>query len=422
MVVKAKGYERQQLAAKMVDTLKASSGDLLKEVQKAVQRRAFLRVQKEFFENTLPAPNTQPVFHVKDLTLDEDKTFDDSRYCIDWKTIDENKGFKGLYNSDELITPMRFGENPEPVLLPMVWQDTLSPRKPSINKKENYYTYKDTFLPGAQKGTEVVYTCTLYHYMMMGAPKEMLFRDVSDKYSQAFSVPFTVPQYEKGDKVIDVWIEIPGNDYVWELQALAYTEDHTYVYEQKPGEIFVAEGSVTYTRSAGPNSYVYDVDYSEDYNSGIEGDNGEDIHLNGELPGAVVADKDMKEMYEKYRPYVEPYEKDYKFRYWKPNDTGVMWTVSWYDGKEKHINYFDNITGNMAFSQYKDDLPFDIPNAAENSGSVMSIYITNPNIQAVYKAVPAKDAKTDKWIRKTDGTYTMDELIVNFGSTSKNEP
>lgn len=103
MVVKAKGYERQQLAAKMVDTLKASSGDLLKEVQKTVQRRAFLRVQKEFFENTLPALNTQPVFHVKDLTLDEDKTFDDSRYCIDWKTIDENKAFKGLYNSDELI-------------------------------------------------------------------------------------------------------------------------------------------------------------------------------------------------------------------------------------------------------------------------------------------------------------------------------
>ena len=56
---------------------------------------------------------------------------------------------------------------------------------PLHNSVKNYYPYTPDFLPAANKKNNTVYRCSYYHYLMMGAPQEMIFKDVSDVKANA---------------------------------------------------------------------------------------------------------------------------------------------------------------------------------------------------------------------------------------------
>ena len=213
-----KGSERSRITQAYVEKLTTASREMLVSAIKTYQAKLCAELQKETEEELLPILNTKLVFHVKDPALKDGESFDRSIYSVDWRTIKENEeylyegplGQKGLSFEDKtFLTPMRFGGDPKPLFLPVL----PAGEEYIYWKRDAYDYYADNpwFLPQPRKGSDVVFTCTYYHYLMMGEPEEIIFRDVRDAeaYPKAAGVSggIAIPEF-RGRKTVDIMVEI----------------------------------------------------------------------------------------------------------------------------------------------------------------------------------------------------------------------
>ncbi len=156
--------------------------------------------------------NTKMVFRVTDKStynMDDDLGFKGSIYAVDYTKVPGNEGGeKNGYSNYKL--PMRFEnsayEIKGPLFLPNLHRlndDTLIQAD-----KQAYYPYSDNFIPRyTERRGNTVFTCSFYHYLVMGAPDTMVFKNVYDADSGEKSVKFTVPSPDETG-CINVMIDV----------------------------------------------------------------------------------------------------------------------------------------------------------------------------------------------------------------------
>lgn len=230
-----------------IDTKKQLVGALEKMEREG--RKEFLnKAEKEF----LPIMNTMVVFHVRDLALQNGEPFQKSVYCKDWRSLKKNKeltrqnGIK--YDDKRLRTTMRFGGKGEmePRFLPLL-------EEPWENSKENYYPCLPGFIPTAIEDSadcDIVYACTYYHYLMMGAPDRIMFRASGrwDKDVEELWGKIEFPEMTGQDKV-DVYVEVgerglgkfegywKGTDGNKKTIGIGYNSEKFVAYGEKEGKL-----------------------------------------------------------------------------------------------------------------------------------------------------------------------------------------
>lgn len=292
----ASAADRLKITNAFVDQLKAGTYEILRDAVAKIQHESCKNLQKEVERQLLPILNTRLVFHVEDTALTGGETLQQSIYGENWRSIPENARFAaeepGLrFDDPSLITPMRFGGNPHPLFLPLIPRDTRDPSKDSYNKLEWYYPYTPEFLPEVPASGDVVYRCTYYHYLMMGAPDTMLFKETEDRENYPYNlwVPADIKLPKMtGQKKADITIKVEGGKRQerravicegLELKRDALLEpDYSYpggsfselLHEANPaaGSVSISkEGVVTITVSATELSDSY---YSSYYEENVE--------------------------------------------------------------------------------------------------------------------------------------------------------
>ncbi|MBQ2685254.1 MAG: zinc-ribbon domain-containing protein [Erysipelotrichaceae bacterium] len=186
-------------------------------------------VQKEII-NPL---NQMIYFLIDDTSLTKEQTFYDSLYCQDYRLIPFNQEayFKNIsFKMDkhpldsyplmkkelpiysDVVTTMRFADVEYPVFYP--YQIVVDGGLPYIEKVEltDRYPHTPEYLPfvdmtGYKGYKNMVFVTTLYHYIQMGRPTRMIFRDVNgintfedaQKYydDPGIEASFSIPKFNK---------------------------------------------------------------------------------------------------------------------------------------------------------------------------------------------------------------------------------
>lgn len=163
------------------------------------------RETQEYLDKYLVAQlNRMVVFHVEDAGVED---FRDSPYYLDFYALPGNQdwiltreeteepyGNDGSwvptvadYSDPELMLPISFADVSEPCFTPSMetWIPNPDPEGETATVKSTvpvsmneYYPNADNFIPrsGAYWDSDVVFKCTVYHYMLMGCPGAMTFR------------------------------------------------------------------------------------------------------------------------------------------------------------------------------------------------------------------------------------------------------
>ena len=195
--------------------------------------KSFTAFKKEINREFLQPLNYTIYFYVEDKTLDKGMTFRDSIYAQDYRNIVYNKEtyfkkteFKEkVHITDyypvmknelpiyaDMVTPMRFVGTEYPLFYPyqVVWDgNDIALGKATIMDR---YPHTPEYLPwvaidGSQKSENLVFITTVYHYIQMGQPTRVLFKDVTSietwedaqKYydDPGVEVSFTIPKFDK---------------------------------------------------------------------------------------------------------------------------------------------------------------------------------------------------------------------------------
>ncbi|WP_196808660.1 zinc ribbon domain-containing protein [Butyrivibrio sp. AC2005] len=200
--------EQIKLSDAYVMKQKVDSIPILENVATTYQRKACESVIQKMEKELLPALNRTLVFHVTDGSLSSGQTFADSVYCVDWTTINSNRKYRSLPDGENVFgsdfkTPIRFKGVDKPLFLPLDIDGT-------ENSEKNYYPYDPGFLPRANKKSDIVFKCTYYHYLMMGAPQKMVFTDL--KTGEETEADIVIPDIDlkDGSYTIDINIMVKG--------------------------------------------------------------------------------------------------------------------------------------------------------------------------------------------------------------------
>ena len=297
------GKIRLKLTKKLVKDIKSATADMLTEAIETVQRESIIDLEKKMKTELLPILNTKLVFHVKDTTLKEGQTFADSKYCVDWTKIDDNAFFPveyynseianhetPLFSADTFIAPIKFDCVDEPLFMPMTY-DGDDP------VKEYYYPYNCSFTPRAKQGqkSDVVYSCTYYHYLMMGSPKRMIFTDVTGK-EKTLKSKIKLPEIDGKNKKVDVFITVgktKGAKLKYSSDNLSkeggYINADQYALKAafKASTCVIKGNTVKISGKATVNSSEYSkVDKSRVDSGSISGSASASFTLTGELDGS----------------------------------------------------------------------------------------------------------------------------------------
>ena len=313
-VREASGTERIQITDQLCNEIKEAIVPVIRASLEKKQRDSCLELQNEISKRVLPILNTRLIFHVKDTSLPSGKKFRDSVYCKNWKSIRENERFvqggSGIrYDDPELITPMRFAGDPVPLFLPLIQRDLKDPTKPSYNHPGMNYPFDSSFLPEANSKNDIVYSCTYYHYLMMGAPTRMMFTPIDNpRYfnpGRSTYGEIMIPKLD-GKEQVDIYIEVGRPDAVWELETLVYK---SYEYETKPpapdfGEDSAARAEWTRKYMYSPNRREVTIQADPDSftsksraEGGIPSSSWDNVvTTQKELPGAVVTRDRLNEV------------------------------------------------------------------------------------------------------------------------------
>jgi len=190
--------ERANLAPMEKARLRTWMGWAAQEAERSLVQEARAEVQKLLEATLVKQLNQVLVFHVQDQDAER---FQGSNYCHDFYEYPFNESWKltiedvldrddlgptgADYSDPELMLPMYFEDVKEPLFQPIDQSSPAFDRK-NANAVQRvsaleYYPYVDNFLPraNAYRGVDeddVVFKCTLYHYLMMGAPTSMVFQ------------------------------------------------------------------------------------------------------------------------------------------------------------------------------------------------------------------------------------------------------
>ena len=200
---------------RFVQELFDASKDALFSMFRCFQHDAEREVDTMIEQELLPLLNTQMEFTVEDPSLENPKDFAKSVY----NTGLRDTGVRELYRTEtggytdyskSYESPMYFciqdaSGNTErvrvPLFLPSMNWSTSTEYYGSVavglhlarTEYEDFYPAKKNFLPKLAENTEnTVFRCTYYHYLMMGAPNAMSFKNLNDKDAQESVVPFEV--------------------------------------------------------------------------------------------------------------------------------------------------------------------------------------------------------------------------------------
>lgn len=279
--------DKKEMIEEMVSFVRARTAEQLEDAIDKALSNTFSQITFSInrVEHLL---NTKLVFHVEDRNLLPGETFADSIYCVDWRSIKENepylpsnnKDHSGGYDDPELITPMRFVmEDSSPLFKPL--QGVKGEDGKVVTQKipyTEYYPYVPDFLPQAKKGQrdDVVYTCTLYHYLMMGAPKQMLFKNCGNPKEyvdqEGVLADIEFPEITEETVVADVKIKVSTGNDIGELEGMWGPARNGTKYENKDrGQVaFIVENggkSNTFTSSLSTQEECYFMEDGRPENS-----------------------------------------------------------------------------------------------------------------------------------------------------------
>ncbi len=201
--------EQIRLSDSYVMKLKIDTTEILENVAKRFQRKSCEELIRRLENEFLPVLNRQLVFHVADGALAPGQTFADSVYCVDWQTINSNWRYRSLPDGEGSVfddgfrTPMRFDRATEPKFLPLDYGG-------NVISERNYYPYTPNFIPRANKKNDVVFRCTYYHYLMMGAPKQMVFLDLKSGKETKASIDIPKFNVKDASRPADIYVTVNG--------------------------------------------------------------------------------------------------------------------------------------------------------------------------------------------------------------------
>ena len=165
--------EKELMVRDYVSELKIQTRQILQEAAKTVQREEYREQLRKMKEEMVPILNTQLVFHVQDTGLAAGQTLQDSVYYYDWKNSKENRAIRQQGgNYGDFKVSMQFENAGKPLYFPVDYTGE------EANPQKYFpYSWEGCFLPAMPlaRDSDVVFSCTLYHYMMMGCPKAMIF-------------------------------------------------------------------------------------------------------------------------------------------------------------------------------------------------------------------------------------------------------
>ncbi|MBR5700853.1 MAG: hypothetical protein IKX47_00190, partial [Oscillospiraceae bacterium] len=179
--------------------LRVAASKAAEQVMESTIQEARKETQEYLDKYLVPQLNKMVVFHVEDAEAED---FSDSAYYRDFYEFPGNQDWKLTeaeakseydengelivvdYGDEELMLPMSFADATDAWFLPsqevLYWDTDHSAYKVERVSANEYFPNADNFIPRAKAydwdDHDVVFKCTVYHYMMMGCPGAMTFR------------------------------------------------------------------------------------------------------------------------------------------------------------------------------------------------------------------------------------------------------
>ena len=204
---------------------------IIESMVKLYTTKAFTAFKKEVQKEIINPLNYMIYFYVEDKTLEKGQTFADSVYAQDYRKVvfNQENYFKNIeFDKKEHITdyyqvmknempvysdvvvPMRFVGVEYPLFYPyqVVW-DQYELKMDRVVLMDRY-PHEPEYLPWVdtnQKSDNLVFATNVYHYIQMGQPTRMLFKDVTaietwedaQRYydDPGIEVSFSIPKFNK---------------------------------------------------------------------------------------------------------------------------------------------------------------------------------------------------------------------------------
>ena len=230
---------QDQYVTNMVHDMLAWHQELHEKLTCTYEFQGKVEVETLIEQELLPMLNTQIVFTLEDTALGENKTLADSIYAKELK-LPERKTLRGninvyttedFYDYSKAEAPMRFllskdggyATVDEPVFYPKSWFG-VDGSFFLQSRKAHFYPYNDGFLPKIRENSNVIFTCTIYHYLMMGAPRAIRFHDMAGKADDQ-DIPFTLSD-PGPDGVIRVNVKVNGTQTKGDSYKLRIEQDN----------------------------------------------------------------------------------------------------------------------------------------------------------------------------------------------------
>lgn len=242
--------EEQAFIDEYVGHMMYEDRDFLKKLYETARTKS----QKElmaYIDNTL-----QPLLNKK-VVFQADDNASLTPYRVSYKSVSTNIGIDKTDSwCSKLELPIKFkGVDGGAVFTPGTKNYK---REWSSVKKEKYYPYTDNFIPSAENGSNIIYTCNLYHYIMMGAPEYMTFHDVTGAFpDQDVEIEFPDTVSER-DNIVVV-LHVDKNEVKNNTAAVALT-----VKEDTVKSIFKVNDTVLDALYTSPVSVQIGADLSVD--------------------------------------------------------------------------------------------------------------------------------------------------------------
>ena len=204
-------------------------------------------------EELVPKLNTVMEFRIVDNALADPKDFSQSAFNVPGRLNKDVDMYRSSYYGYADLSkcvdyPMYFSIQKDDGSYSYVEKPVFMPRESSGGKTEpakytDYYPARGNFVPkwSGKKGDNLVFRCTYFHYMMMGSPTAVSFRDMKDLGKKDKIAPMTFSEPD-ANGVIQVTIEAPRLDqpdsadmkviedgsmsYLFESSTLPEYQDH----------------------------------------------------------------------------------------------------------------------------------------------------------------------------------------------------
>ena len=207
-VMKTTETDKTNFIKNYMNEMMKTHAPIIKDINETFSHKAKAGMAELVSDQLSDLMNTKMEFRVIDETAGESRNdFYRSVYAVDYKSIPENRNAveKGIADYN---LPMRFEDVTGPLILPSIFdKNRFHP-----SKTDDYLNYTDNFIPRYNsKNGNVVFTCSFYHYMLMGLPDNMIFRDVGREDDKGISVPIELKEPDK-DGVIHITLNVKGQE------------------------------------------------------------------------------------------------------------------------------------------------------------------------------------------------------------------